>query len=76
MDDEFPFFCEYESPAFVHTFVVDDAQRDEIVEVGWSAVFPFDDVMHLAVIELDVAQRTGGVHDPECGPLGVGGGAV
>ena len=30
MDSEFPFLSELEAPAFVHSFVVDGAQRDQI----------------------------------------------
>ena len=50
--------------AFVDGVVVLAAQGDEVVEVGWSAVFPGCEVMWFAVSELHgaVGKRTSGVN--------------
>ena len=43
---------EFEPPVpFMSQMVMLGTQREEVVEVGWSAVFPGDHVVDLAVVE-------------------------
>jgi len=58
--------------AFVHQVVVSAAQRNEVVQVGGAAVFPWPDVMYLAMLKLAVAaaEGAGGVHGAQGPALG------
>ena len=54
------------------------AERDQVVEVGWSTVVPFPDVVGLTPAGPDCAafEATRVVDRVECGPLGGGSGPV
>ena len=79
VDLETSVWQEFDVPAaFVHEVVVFVAEWDEVVEVGWSAVVPFPDVVCLTPPGPDGAalETTGVVDGVECSPLGGGSGPV
>lgn len=63
---------------FVHGVMVAAAKRDEVVEIGRAAVFPFGDVVRLTPADGTIAVGPGavGVDTSKCDPLAFGGRAV
>ena len=68
---------QFDPPAgVVDTLVVHATERDQVVQVGRAVVFPFDDVVDIAVIEPNLAHGARFVHHSESSPLSVGSGAM
>ncbi len=67
---------EFDLPsAFVNQMMVTATQRNQIVQISWSAVFPLHDVMNLAPIKRTITTipTTPRIHDSEGEPLSIGG---
>ena len=67
---------ELQSPStFVDSMMMEAAQWQQVGEVGVAEVVPLEEVMDVAHIEVSVAaiDRTGAIHRPQRGALGVGG---
>ncbi len=70
---------EFDLPsALVNQMMMTPTQRNQIVQISWSAVFPFHDVMDLAPIKRTITTipTTPRIHDSEGEPLGISGGPI